>query len=97
MIEASLPGLQELVGATAVLVAARSADGPVLTATVGQSLPVGELVLPAESAGLAPVEVPAAWAAVGIRTAFAQVLPGLAGTQIAFAATEGSSIEKIWY
>jgi PAS domain S-box-containing protein len=80
LIEAALPRLLEMVSATSALVVTRSAEGPVVGAQVGQSLPIDGLDLPTEHAGLVKVAVPEAWAPAGIETALAQVLPGHAGT-----------------
>lgn len=80
LIDAALPCLGEIAGSTAVLVATRSAEGPVVTALAGQALPVDGVVLPDDRHGLVPIDVPPAWAAAGIGTTLGQVLPGHAGT-----------------
>ncbi|WP_457110755.1 response regulator [Marmoricola sp. URHA0025 HA25] len=80
LIEAALPTLLEVAAATTALVATQSADGPVVTGLAGQGLPIDGLVLPDGRNGLATVDVPKAWDAVGVGTTLAQVLPGHSGT-----------------
>jgi PAS domain S-box-containing protein len=82
MIGDALPRLRELAQADAVMVVGRSAEGPVLNATDGLSLPIDGLELPATRDGLAALRVPDVWSAAGVHTAFAQVLPGHAGVLV---------------
>jgi PAS domain S-box-containing protein len=82
LIEAAVPRLRELTAADATLVVARSAEGPVVTATDGLTLPVDDLSLPELGPALAPVDLPAPWAAAGVHQALARVLPGHAGVLV---------------
>jgi PAS domain S-box-containing protein len=82
LVEASLPLLRALAGASAAMVLARSSEGPVLRASDGQVLPIGDLVLPEASAGMADVAVPATWTDAGVATARGQQLPGHTGTLV---------------
>jgi hypothetical protein len=79
LIASSLPVIRTVADAAAALVAAHSADRPVLRAVDGQSLPVDEVALPDAREGLVLVDVPATWAAAGIGTTLGQLLPGHSG------------------
>jgi PAS domain S-box-containing protein len=82
LIAASLPLLRTATGADAVLVVARSAEGPQLSAADGLSLPIDALVLPQGRSGLVDLELPDPWTVAGVRDALAQALPGHAGVLV---------------
>jgi PAS domain S-box-containing protein len=82
LIEAVVPRLRELTGADAALVVARSAEGPVVAAADGLTLPVDDLSLSEQGPALAPVDLPARWVTAGVHQALARVLPGHAGVLV---------------
>ena len=82
LIEAAVPRLRELTGADAALVVARSAEGPVVAAADGLTLPVDDLSLSEQGPALAPVDLPTRWVTAGVHQALARVLPGHAGVLV---------------
>jgi PAS domain S-box-containing protein len=82
LLETVVPDLRGLTAADAVLVVARSADGRVVRVADGLTLPVDDLVLPADAAGLDEVDVPTDWKSAGVSSARAQVLPGHNGVLV---------------
>jgi PAS domain S-box-containing protein len=94
LIEAVLPVLQDLTLADAILVAARSADGPVIRAAAGRSLPIDELTVTDEGAELVPLPLPDSWKEAGVRDARAQVLPGHAGVLVLAWCTEEGPVDR---
>ena len=89
-IDAALPELRGASGADAVLVVARSAEGPVVAASDGLALPIDDLVLSDDRPNLAVVDVPDSWTASGVRAVRAQVLPGHAGILVLAWAAESA-------
>ena len=82
LVTEAVPLVRRLAGADLVAVVALSADGLVVRAADGPELPLDELTLPAVGAGLVDLEVPAPWAAAGVRSARGWVLPGHAGVLV---------------
>jgi PAS domain S-box-containing protein len=82
LLTASLPLLREATAADAALVVSRSADGPVLTASDGLTLPIDWMTQPLGGSGLVDVDLPDTWTAAGVGVALAQVLPGHAGALV---------------
>jgi PAS domain S-box-containing protein len=82
LLDTVVPALREITSAAAALVVAHSAEGPVVRATAGLSLPVDEVDLPGDGADLQDVVVPDRWATAGVRAAAAQVLPGHRGVLV---------------
>jgi PAS domain S-box-containing protein len=94
LIDAALPLLVDLSGAAAAVVVARSADGPVRTAGVGQALPVEGLSPAGEDdendnqettarpLALTAITPPDPWRAAGVVRAHARSLPGHLGTLV---------------
>ena len=90
----ALPRLRQLVGADAAMVVSRSAEGPVVSAEDGIPLSIDTLALPDVRGGLAAVSLPQDWSAAGVRTAFAQVLPGHAGVVVLAWVGEDAQIDR---
>ncbi|HET6165337.1 MAG TPA: response regulator [Marmoricola sp.] len=82
LVTTALPLLRDVTRADSVMVVTRTAEGHEVRANDGMPLSVDGIDLPAERAGLVPLEPPDGWAAAGARTAVAQVLPGHAGVLV---------------
>jgi PAS domain S-box-containing protein len=92
LIQAVAPHLDELSGATATLLVTRSADGPVCAVATGIDLPVEDLPLADERAGLVAIAPPEQWRTAGIGSALAARLPGHTGTLVlAWTGADGPS------
>jgi PAS domain S-box-containing protein len=82
LLDTVVPALREITAAAATLVIARSADGPVVRATAGLSLPVDDVDLPSDGAAVQDLVVPDTWTTAGVRAAVAQVLTGHRGVLV---------------
>lgn len=89
LLESALPVLRAYAGADAALVVTRTAEGPAVAASDGRELPVDDLVVPSRRGVLAPVDLPDAWAAGGVRSARGWLLPAHLGSVVlAWAGTD---------